>query len=43
MEIYCASYNKSTENRNSSVRNTKEDRLIFYQVDYLCQEKIDFH
>ena len=44
METYCVSCKKNTENENSSVRNTKKNRLnVFINLCYLRQEKIDFY
>ena len=40
MEIYCVSCKKNTANKNSSVRRTKQNRLMFLSNSAVCDEKI---
>ena len=39
METYCVSCKKNTENRNSSVRNTKQNRLMLLSNCAICGKK----
>ena len=43
METYCVSFKKNTANENSSIRKTKQNRLMLIKLCCLWQEKIDFH
>ena len=39
MENYCPSYKKNTSNENSSVRNTKQSRLMLLLNCAICYDK----
>ena len=39
METYCVSSKKSTENRNSSIERTKQNRLMFVSNCAVCAKK----
>ena len=39
METYCDSCKKYTENENSNVRKTKQDRLMLLSNCALCEKK----
>ena len=39
MKIYGVSYKKNTANKNSSVRKTKQNRLIFLSNCAVCDKK----
>ena len=40
METYCVSYKNNNENENSSVRKTKQNRLMFLSNCAVCVKKI---
>ena len=39
MEIYCVCCNKNTSNKNSSVRKTKQNRLMLLSSCTICDKK----
>ena len=39
METYCASCKKNTANKNSSVRRTKQSRLMLLSYFAVCDQK----
>ena len=39
METYCISYKKYTANKNSSVRKTKQNRLMLLSNCAICGKK----
>ena len=43
METYCVSCKKNTVNKNSSVRRTKQNRLMVVSNCAVCGKKIEFH
>ena len=39
MEVYCVSCKKNTENENSNVRKTKQNRLMLLSNCAVCRKK----
>ena len=39
METYCVSFKKNTGNKNSSVKRSKQNTLIFVSICSVCDKK----